>query len=255
VTIDVNVYLSRWPFRRLVGDEPAELVARLRQKGVSSAWAGSFDALLQRDLAGVNARLAEDCNKHGKDFLVPFGTVNPLMPFWEDDLKRCHEMNMPGLRLYPGWHGYALNHPELVKLLRKATEVGMVVQVALRLEDERTLNPLLHLQPVDTAPLPEIVAAVPRLRLVLLNHFGLVKPALWPKLMAAGQVFAEIATVEGIGGITKLLESVSAERVLFGSHFPFFYFESAELKMKESKLEPAIERAVRSENAKRLLAS
>src|SRR5262249_6017597 len=111
------------------------------------------------------------------------------------------------------------------------------------------------LQPVDTAPLPEVIAAVPRLRLVLLNHFGIVKPALWPQLIAAGQGFLEIATVEGISGIAKLLETVPAERLLFGSHFPFFYFESAELKMKEAKLEPAVDKAIRSDNAKRLLAS
>ncbi|HEV3146145.1 MAG TPA: amidohydrolase family protein, partial [Gemmataceae bacterium] len=203
---------------------------------------------------GVNARLAEDCRKVGKDFLIPFGTANPLMPFWEDDLNRCREQHMPGVRLYPAWHGYPLDHPEFVKLLRKATEFGMLIQIALRLEDERTQNPLLRLQPADPAPLPEIIAAIPRLRLVLLNHFGIVKPEFLRKLIAAGQVFVDIATVESVGGVAKLLETMPAERVLFGSHFPFFYFESAELKLKESNLEPAIEKAIRSDNAKRLLA-
>jgi len=253
VTIDVNVHLSHWPFRRLPGDEPAELVSQPRRLGVQSAWAGSFDALLHRDLAGVNSRLVEDCRRHGKDFLVPFGTVNPLMPFWDDDYNRCREMKMPGLRLYPAWHGYSLNHPEFVKLLRKAAGDGMIVQIDLRLEDERTQHPLVRLQPVAPAPLPEVVAAIPRLRLVLLNHFGILKPELLSKTIAAGQVFVDIATVEGVGGIAKLLETVPAARVLFGSHFPFFYFEAAELKMKESNLEPAIEKAIRSENAKRLL--
>jgi uncharacterized protein len=254
VTIDVNVHLSRWPFRRLSCDEPAELVARLRRLGVQSAWAGSFDALLHRDLANANSRLLEDCRKHGKDFLVPFGTVNPLMPFWEDDYNRCKEMKMPGLQLYPAWHGYSFNHPEFVKLLRKAAGDGMIVQIDLRIEDERTQHPLLRLQPVDPAPLPEVVATVPRLRLVLLNHFSIVKPDILRKAVAAGQVFIDIATVEGVGGIAKLLETVPAARVLFGSHYPFFYFESAELKMKESNLEPAVEKAIRIDNAQRLLA-
>ena len=43
--VDVNVSLHRWPFRRLKGDEPSEMVTKLRAQNVSQAWAGSFDAL------------------------------------------------------------------------------------------------------------------------------------------------------------------------------------------------------------------
>ncbi len=35
--VDTNVYLSRWPFRRLPGDEPADLVAKLRSRNVTQA--------------------------------------------------------------------------------------------------------------------------------------------------------------------------------------------------------------------------
>src|SRR5204863_6795783 len=64
--VDVNVSLSRWPFRRLRGDELPELVSMLQARGVTQAWAGSFDALLHKDMAGVNERLAADCARHGK---------------------------------------------------------------------------------------------------------------------------------------------------------------------------------------------
>ena len=43
--IDTNIYLFRWPTRRLPGDETAKLVEKLRSRGVAQAWAGSFDAL------------------------------------------------------------------------------------------------------------------------------------------------------------------------------------------------------------------
>jgi predicted TIM-barrel fold metal-dependent hydrolase len=255
VTIDVNVYLGRWPFRRLKGDEPAELVAKLQAQGVRSAWAGSFDALLHRDLAAVNERLADDCRRFGKDFLLPFGSVNPLMSFWEDDLRRCHEVHhMPGIRLYPAWHGYTPGHPAFASLLKAAAERGLVVQIALKLEDERTLHPLLRLQPIDPTPLPELIAGLPRLRLVLLNHAGVVNADLLRKLAAAGQVHADIANVEGLGGVGQVLKTLPADRLLFGSYYPFFYHESAVLKLRESRLEPAQEKAIRSGNAERLLA-
>jgi hypothetical protein len=254
MTVDVNVHLGRWPFRRLAGDEPAELVAKLKSQGVRTAWAGSFDALLHRDVAAVNARLAEECERHSKGLLVPFGTVNPALPFWEDDLRRCHERHrMPGIRLYPAWHAYRLDQPAFAALLKAAAERGLIVQLALKLEDERTQHPLLRLQPIDLTPLPALAASLPRLRFVLLNHAGVVRADLLRQLAKLDRVYVDIATVEGLGGVARLVQTVPPSRVLFGSHYPFFYHEAAELKLRESNLDPAQARAIRGENAQRLL--
>ena len=59
--------------------------------------------------------------------------------------------------------------------------------------------------------------------------------------------------LEGVGGVAGLLEQVPSERVLFGSHTPLFYFEAAELKVKESPLTPEQKNQIRLLNAKRLL--
>ena len=73
--IDTNINLSRWPFRRLAGDETPDLVAKLRKRNVVQAWAGSFDGILHKDIGGVNARLAAECSTHGKGILAPFGSI------------------------------------------------------------------------------------------------------------------------------------------------------------------------------------
>ena len=72
-------------------------------------------------------------------------------------------------------------------------------------------------------------------------------------MLTAGQVWLEIATLESVGGVGKLIEQTAAERVLFGSHFPLFYFESALFKMRESALAQGQRDLIFRLNAQKLL--
>lgn len=248
--IDVNVHLSRWPFRRLPDDETAALVRRLREAGITQAWAGCFDALLHRNLSAVNRRTAEDCRQHGDGLLVPIGSLNPQLPDWREDLRRCAEDHqMPGVRLYPNYHGYALDAPEFAEVLDLAAARGLFVQVALKMEDERTHHPLIKLPAVDPQPLEQLVAARPQLRLVVLNGLSVLRGEALTRLAQAGNVWFDLAMLEGVGGVEKLLAALPYERLLFGSHAPFFVLQSAVLKLRESELAEPIRRAVTRANA------
>ena len=251
--IDTNVNLSRWPFRRVAGDEPADLVARLRKQNVSQAWTGSFDGIFHRDVAAVNARLDHDCRTYGPGLLLPFGCVNPKLPDWQEDLRRCHEdFKMAGIRLHPNYHGYALKDPVFGELLGSATQRSLIVQLALCMEDERTQHPLMRVPPVDLGPLPELVKTMPKLRLVILNCYPQLKFDL-SLLASAGEVYFDLSMIEGVGGVARLAERVSVERVLFGSHYPLFYFESALLKVQESGFSEAQRKTVFHGNSQQLL--
>jgi hypothetical protein len=252
--VDVNVNLSRWPFRRLAGDEPAALVANLRKANVSQAWAGTFDGLLHKDLAGANARLADDCRRHGSGLLLPFGSVNPKSPDWREDLRRCEqEHKMPGIRLHPNYHGYKLDDPDFRELLRLAAARRLIVQLALCMEDARTQHPLVRVPPVDIAPLADAVVSEPQLRLVILNWYPQLPFDRLGKLPSSGEVYFDFAMVERVGAVNRLAAQVSFPRVLFGSNYPLFYLESALLKVQESGLTDAHRQAVFVENARQLM--
>jgi predicted TIM-barrel fold metal-dependent hydrolase len=252
--IDVNVSLSRWPFRRLPLDEPAALVAALKRLGVTQAWAGSFDGLLHRDVAGVNLRLAAECRAHGDGMLVPFGTVNPTLPDWREDLRRCHEAHrMPGIRLHPNYHGYGCDDPRLAALLDEAARRSLVVQLAAAMEDERTQHPLMRVPPIDPAPLVALVAQRPALRVVLLNA-GL-KPAepLLKRLVETGRIWIDTAMIEGISVIERVVAAVGSGRIVVGSLAPFYGPDAAPLKLQEAALKEGDLQAISEGNARSLI--
>jgi predicted TIM-barrel fold metal-dependent hydrolase len=253
--IDANVSLSRWPFRRLPLDEPAALVAALRRVGIAQAWAGSFDAILHRDVAAVNLRLAGDCRAHGGGLLVPFGAVNPTLPDWRDDVRRCQEEHrMPGIRLHPNYHGYRLDDPRLAELLDEAAGRSLLVQVVAAMEDERTQHPLVRVPAVDLAPLPALVARRPTLRVILLNAIPRAGDGRLGPLLETGRVWVDTAMLEGIAAIERLVGAVGAGRLLVGSHAPFYCPDAAPLKLRESELKEADRAAVAEGNARSLLA-
>jgi predicted TIM-barrel fold metal-dependent hydrolase len=236
--IDVNVSLSHWPFRRLPDDEPEELVRRLKRLGITEAWAGSFDALLHRDLGAVNARLVAACRRHGAGLFRATGVIDPLLPDWREELRRCHEEHrMSGIRLHPNYHGYALDHPAFAELTAEASRRGLIVQIALKMEDERTLHPLLKSLPTtDPAPLVQLFAQGLKPKIVLLNALGNPRVEPLKRLLTTGGIWVDIAMLESVAGLERLVAQVGAERLLFGSHAPFFYAEAAHLKLKESVL-------------------
>jgi len=252
--VDTNVYLSRWPTRRLSCDETPSLVAKLRASGVKSAWAGSLDGLLHNDISAVNARLVKECEEHGKGLLVPFGSINPTLPDWREDLRRCAEEDkMPGVRLHPNYHGYKLDDPVVEDLFALCDEHKLVVQLAVEMEDKRTQHRLMRVEPVDTGSLVRLVKGHPQLQVVLLNALRTLRNDSLSELAEAGRVSFEIAMLEGVGGIDRISQQIDPDQILFGSYFPFFYFEAAVLKFRESELGRVLSDKIQHQNAEKLL--
>jgi predicted TIM-barrel fold metal-dependent hydrolase len=244
--IDVNVSLSHWPFRRLAADETPALAERLRKNGVTQAWCGSFDGILHRDIASVNHRLAEECAQHGPGLLRPVGSINPTLPDWRHDLAQCVKVHgMKAIRLHPNYHSYTLDDPAFLELLAAATKEGLFIQIAAQIEDQRTQSPLVKMAPVDLKPLSAALEKVPQARIMVLNASRVMSMTALRGL----PVWIDIAMLESVGGIENLLKDWPVDKIVFGSHAPFFYWEAARLKLQESELSPAQLAAITHGNA------
>jgi predicted TIM-barrel fold metal-dependent hydrolase len=253
--IDVNVYLGHWPYRRLPLDEARALAEKLGARGIKQALAGHFDALLHRDITSVNVRLAQVCKDSGP-FFRPIGAVDPTLPDWEGDLDRCAgELGMPGIRLHPNYHGYKLDDPVFEAVLAKATQRKLFVQLPLTMEDDRTRHPRLSPPSVDAAPLAKLVGKVEGLRLILLNAGKAMSADQAADIVRAGDVLVDLAMVEGLEAVAKWVEAIGPDRLVLGSYAPFFYPESATLKLVESGLPESLLEKVRSANAAKMLTS
>lgn len=251
--IDSNIYLSRWPFRRLPLDDTDALAKRLRAAGVTQAWAGSFDALLYKDIAAVNERLAAECARHA-DLLTPFGAVNLSLPGWQEDVRRCAEVHgMRGIRLHPNYHGYKLDGPPFAELLTLAVAHKLIVQIAVRMEDDRTQHPLALVSAVDLSKLSPVLEANPRVQVQLVNCGRDLTPALRRELAEQSNLWIEFAMTEGVGGVAKLTRDFPYQRVLLGTYAPFFPVESSLLKLEESELGNALRERTTRTNAEALL--
>ncbi len=260
--IDTNVNLFRWPFRKLKYSATPALVEKLRQHRVIEAWAGSYEALLDKDIAGVNERLAAECRTHGRGLLRPIGTVNLAWPDWEEDLRRCHEVfKMPAVRIFPGYQPFDLGHPDLPRLLALVRERSLLLQIAFAMEDSRVHHPAITPLPVVAAPLVAAMKTVPNAKVQVLHFAGNAQGSDLVPLMRETSATIDLSRWEGNGAVGRMIGArpetktprVPVERVLFGSHAPYFPLETAILKLIESPLDAAQLHAILQGNARRLL--
>lgn len=257
VIIDTNVDILGWPFRDLKYGEVPDLVDKLRHHRIKQAWTGSYEALFHKNIDGVNQRLARACEDLGQGLLVPFGAVNPAWPDWQEDLRRVDEIyGMPGIKLYPSYQNFSLGDADVAELIQAATDRDLIVVIAVDMEDERVHHPRIEVTAADVRPLADILPDMPEARVVLTNVFRHVRGDQLQAVVDETNVLLDIARLDGTGGIYELTNgthwylgsTVPAERLVFGSHAPFFPVENALLKFMESPITEAQANTIMYEN-------
>ena len=234
--IDVNASLGNWPFRQLHDNTPKTLIELMDANGIDQAWVASFDAVLNREPKTANVALTKAVAPY-RDRLVPFAVVNPNFPTWQADIDLyLGELGFAGLRTYPNYFQYALDEPCFGELLDCVGERGVPLQVAPRVADERMHHPLVKVPAVDITKLDAQLDRAGDATIILINTRAGEQAVATKLAKEHANVFMEISHVEGVGGVALLMERLSDDQVLFGTHAPLLYAVSAVLKLREADL-------------------
>jgi predicted TIM-barrel fold metal-dependent hydrolase len=238
--VDTHVYLGQWPHAYLADSEPTALIALLRRHQITQAWAGRFDGLFHKDVAGVNERLAVECASASDKFLVPFGTINPTLPDWEDDVRRCHELHhMRGIRLHPSYHGYTLEDSRFTQLLQLAAEQRLMVQLVVRLHtsQHRWLTP--KVASVNLVSLPNVLKRIPTVPMVIAGVAANTNDEVIQSLMRVDGVYFDLSGETGHARSTAVDTKGSAStRFVFGSQMPLGDIREAIERYRQAGVEP-----------------
>jgi predicted TIM-barrel fold metal-dependent hydrolase len=249
--IDVNTYIGHWPFRQLRHNTAEALVRRMDERDIDQAVVASIDGILYKNVHPANEILSTQVQPF-RDRLIPFATLNPTYPGWQEDLRRCAgELGLSGLRLYPHYHGYRLGDPEALELIHAATQLGWAIQVPMRVVDRRQRHKWDLAEDLAPDEVYAMLAQCPGTRWMWLNSLGLDGA----RLPAEAQYLVEISRMTAVlqRNIQALIETAGAEHLAFGTGMPFKVPEPALLKLQVLDAPPEAIEGIAWRNASEML--
>lgn len=257
--VDFNCDCGPYAFREYPQTTAEEVAQELQRWGISRMIMGSIRAITFCSPQPANelfaAELASCTRALAPEAVLAAAVLNPAYPGAERDLERCAELGFRALKLYPSYHDFVLNSYETIKLTDKAAEWGWPVLIAVRVEDERHHHPLMKVPPLPLEQAIAFARNTPAANVVLCTATAL-EITNFLENVSRDNVFAEISYVKSpLNAIEDLVSRVGHERLLFGSHAPFSYVQTAVAKVGEACIAQEQKEAIFWGNARRLLAS
>ena len=163
--------------------------------------------------------------------MIPFFTLNPTYPGWEEELRCCAEvLELRGIRLYPQYHGYRLTDSESVELIEAVTQLGWTVQVPMRIVDRRQRHRWDLAEDLKPSDFEIVFNRFPSTSWMVLNSLGLDGK----RLNADANFLIEISRMTSVlqRNIPALIQTAGAQRLAFGTGMPFKAPEPALLKLE-----------------------
>lgn len=254
--IDVNACIGHYPFRQLRHTTAAGLLAHMDRNGIDRAVVSSLHAVFYRDAHRGNEELFAATARLGGGRLVPVATINPKYAGWERDFDEAvRAWRTPAIALVPEYHGYALDDEHGRAALAKIAEAGVPVLLMQRFEDRRQRHAWDRAEDLRADAVLAAARTHPKLKFLLVNWAGLNGPRMVDAGLK-GRCLIDFARLQVAfrKDALKLIDSLGAEAVAFGSHAPFDYIGPSLVKLANlGELRPAEVERVAWRNAAEFL--
>ncbi len=247
--IDTHVSFGFWPWMDFSAITPGALIRNLQAEGIQEAWISSIESLLFPDVDIPDARLREAFQNHPQVKLVK--TINPILGNWRESLQTAIEVNGFHLvRIAPSYHLYPLLDWRVIELAETLLRLNIPLIVQMRIEDERNQYPLLQVTPPPPEHIAHLAALFPHLRILVLGALANHIPAI---LSDNNNALCDISFAESGTTVESLLATVPPNRLLFGSHSPFFYTQASVRKLTGAAICGSAQQDIAFRNARAFL--
>ena len=233
--VDACAYIGHYPFRKVEHATAGDIIAKMDAVGIDKAVVSSLDCIYYRDVTiGMEDFITEIAPYAGR--LIPAATGNPIYIEAMADLERfvsvyhCHSV-----RLYPKQHGYTLDDPQAVKYLRRAAELGLVVELPVWLEDLRGRHSMDMEHQITAGEIARAALAAPETDFVLYSGWdgSYVKPLMEIAPKRTGSINFDFARCDCLyyDGLKDVVNAVGSEHMIFATAQPMCYVEPQLVKL------------------------
>lgn len=249
--IDVNVFLGAYPFRKVPGTTPQAVLSAMDRVGIAQSWVTHLPSLFWKDPSEGNDWLYEVCT--GQPRFIPVPALHPELANWRSVLDQARSRQVAAIRCDPQYLGINPAGKPMLDAVAAAGEAGIPLLMSVKLEDSRQRHPNDVAGDLAPSAVRTLIRHHPRARLVVTHadrgfieevHFGST-PA------EASRIWWDICWIWGPpeDHLQILVNTIGAERFLFGTGMPLRLPENAPAKLDLSDLAPADRMAIERGNA------
>jgi len=234
--IDANTVFGFWP-RRKVDISLERLLAMAAKHGVEQILSLSMKGVLYDDDEG-NAETLRAARRHKE--IIPVATIDPRKYFKKDNkVSRLRDQGFKMLRLCPDLQGWPIEYLPFYAIVEELEEVGLPLMISLPARGDAT----------------RIV------RITKGSDFPVIMTNIWYGLYseiilaarASNNIYAETHWFDSPDAYEVLVDAIGANRIVFGSMMPLYYFHASCLLLKNAGVSKKQKNLIDSGNIKRLI--
>jgi uncharacterized protein len=248
--IDANTFVGAYPYRRVPGTSPDDLLRAMDRVGIDEAWVSHLPSVFWRNPAEGNAWLYQTAERQARFRAVP--AVHPGLADWEETAAEASSAGVPLVRCDPMYYGLDPIGPEMLALAEHCGKAELPLLLAVRLEDFRQRHPNDRAGELPPWAVRSLIRSDSRLHLVVTHadrpfieevHFGSTPEE-------SARIWWDISWIWGPpeDHLQTLLGTIGAERFVFGTGQPLRLPETSVAKLDLLDLSKEQRAAIESKN-------